>query len=477
MGMNNQEFEGNAVSAITVDRSRLNQNQYVLSLLDEGRRTGLISSQRISQIQMEMIQVLQHLIAQYTQGESTSVPTDTAEGIMGSLLYALDAYALNFNEPDEAIIHMNSQSVKDIHAKGVELLQKYLDEARLQYLELKRIKLDVPVEAYTLTIDESLPIFLKHYTIIFEAQNTMASIDYPLAIDDMRLQGIFYIKQYIDRLLMETRFCQFYSQQDLMDLITNYGKMARFNYRIELFNIFELVVNNALFSLLSGGEAGQIKLSEIQYAQLERMLMTCNSEQRYKLIFEAMVRLQKELGTDETLTQYLNLYFGILIQMVNHAVEIGSFNMLIITEFEEREKPITLMLNENERLNDVQMRDLLNHIMEMENKEEKAALIRKHFVSLYDYLDLLNAGCLFGDEYEVLFSAFSDIEIAILAKIVFYEELRAGAAHLFSIAAEGTDGKMEWEAYFISFMKKLDMDRIAAVEKLIHQIDYEEIMF
>lgn len=54
-----------------------------------------------------------------------------------------------------------------------------------------KIKLDVPVDAYQMTIDESLPVFMKHYDIIFEAQNTMASIDYPLAIDDIQLQGVF----------------------------------------------------------------------------------------------------------------------------------------------------------------------------------------------------------------------------------------------------------------------------------------------
>lgn len=55
------------------------------------------------------------------------------------------------------------------------------------------MKLDVPVDAYNLTIDESLPVFMNNYNIIFEAQNTMASIDYPLAIDNMQLQGVFIL--------------------------------------------------------------------------------------------------------------------------------------------------------------------------------------------------------------------------------------------------------------------------------------------
>jgi hypothetical protein len=51
-----------------------------------------------------------------------------------------------------------------------------------------------------------LPIFLKKYNILFEAHNTMASIDYPLAVDDMSLQGVFYIRQYLERLHIESQF-------------------------------------------------------------------------------------------------------------------------------------------------------------------------------------------------------------------------------------------------------------------------------
>lgn len=112
----------------------------------------------------------------------------------------------------------------------------------------------MPVDAYTLTIDESLPVFMNHYNVIFEAQNTMASIDYPLAIDNIELQGVFYIKQYLERLLIETRFCHFFNHHDLMYVLANFGRICHFNYRIELFNIFELMINNAVFSLLSGAK-------------------------------------------------------------------------------------------------------------------------------------------------------------------------------------------------------------------------------
>ena len=46
----------------------------------------------------------------------------------------------------------------------------------------------------------------------------MASIDYPLAIDDMTIQGVYYLKQYLTYLKIETEFCQMFNQDDLRDL-------------------------------------------------------------------------------------------------------------------------------------------------------------------------------------------------------------------------------------------------------------------
>lgn len=448
-----------------------------MSLLQEGQRVGLITGQEAYQIQVGIMQVLQQLIRRYTQGESTSVTSETAEGIMVSLMYALDAYALHFKKPEEALTHLKSESVRDLHGQGVELLRQHFEDAKQLYREVKKMKLDVPVDAYQMTIDESLPVFMNHYNIIFEAHNTMASIDYPLAIDDMRLQGVFYIKQYLERLQTETRFCRFFSHSDLMYILTNYGRICRFDYRIELFNIFELMMNNALFSLLSGGSAQQVRISEHQYTQLARKLEACDREQRAVVIDEAMEQLQEALQTDQALTRYMNRCRGELMQRVNNAAENGGLESLIIREREEREKSMVLMLNENERMNDVQMRKLVDRITESDDTENKVRLIRDQVASLHDYLDLLHADCLFGDEYDALFATFGDVELAVFAKIVFYEELRGDLRDFQDIVTDGIETENEWEMHYISLMQQLEDERLKTVGRLIYDMDYEEISF
>nr|WP_067932872.1 DUF6179 domain-containing protein [Alicyclobacillus kakegawensis] len=155
--------------------------------------------------------------------------------------------------------------------KGVERVSQCLEEVKSLYKEVKRHKLEVPVDAYHTTIDESLPLFIKKYNIIFEAHNTMASIDYPLGMDNMRLQGIVYIQHYLERLQLENEFCLRFNPDALIHMMESFGRLHRFDYRIELFNIFELSLHNSLFSILSGGDADQVQISTHQFERLERM--------------------------------------------------------------------------------------------------------------------------------------------------------------------------------------------------------------
>ncbi|MGG1314129.1 DUF6179 domain-containing protein [Cohnella laeviribosi] len=458
--------------------SGLKRNQYTLSLLNEGQRAGLLDNREAYVIQNRLLLILQDLIRRYTQGESSSVTTETAENILASVLYAVDAYLASLENHDKAILCLKTGDIADLYEKGVEHVRQCFEETKRLYNEVKRQKLDVPVEAYNTTIEESLPIFLKKYGILFDAHNTMASMDYPLALDDMRLQGIFYIKQYLERLQIENRFCFKFAREDLPRLLENFGSVCRFDYRIELFNMFELVLNNALFSVLSGGDAGQIRISPYQFERLERMFSYADASEIGKMIREAMTRLQHNLQIlDPRTVAYMNECGQNLIRRIVNAAEYHNLQAVIITDMEEKIQPVVLSLRAGDRMSDVRLRRLLDEIIRSETKEEKVRLIQSNFFSLHDYLDMLESDCLYGDEYDALYASFGDMELAILAKIVFYEELRNGSGDLLSIIRQKEDAEPDWQKRLIGFLKRLDASRINGIDKLIGKIDYEEISF
>ncbi len=445
--------------------------------MNEGLRAGLLTSQEMMRIQNAFMQILQELIKKYTQGESTSVTTETAESILTSIMYAADAYLFSLEEPEKAITYLKTIDVRQIYERGVEKVSQCFEETKQLFKEITANKLEVPVDAYNMTIDESLPVFLRKYGIIFDAHNTMASIDYPLALDDMRLQGVFYMKQYLERLKLETKFCALFDQQELLDLLVHYGRECRFNYRIELFNIYELMLNNAIFSILSGGDADEIRISEGQYKRLEQQFMSLTEPQIRSVISDAMGRLQQELPINSQLKEYMDGYKEDLAKRVANAAKHNNLRTVIITEREGGAKSIVILFNEKDRMSDVQLRRLLHEILACERKEDKVKLILSSFHSFHDYLDMLESDCLYGDEYDALFHAFGDMELAILAKIVFYEELRSETLDLPSILLLENEYPMEWQMRFVQCLQGMSRERLQAFEKYMDEMDYEQMKF
>lgn len=376
-----------------------------------------------------------------------------------------------------AITCLKTIDVRQIYERGMKMVGQCLEESKQLYKEIVANKLGVPVDAYNMTIDESLPVFLRKYGIIFDAHNTMASIDYPLAVDDMRLQGVFYMKQYLERLKLETEFCAMFDQRELLNLLAYYGRECRFNYRIELFNIYEVVLNHAIFSVLSGGDAYQIRISESQYQRLEQQFMSLTEPQIRSVISGAMGKLQQELPIHTRLKEYMDGCMEDIVQRVTNAAKHGSLRAVIITEREAGVKSIVLFFNEEDRMSDVELRRRLDEIMACERKEDKVKLILSSFHSFHDFLDMLESDCLYGDEHDALFHASGDMELAILAKIVFYEELRSESLDLPSILLLENEHRVEWQMQFVQSLKGKSRERLQAVEKYMDEMDYEQMKF
>ncbi len=95
----------------------------------------------------------------------------------------------------------------------------------------------------------------------------------------------------------------------------------------------------------------------------------------------------------------------------------------------------------------------------------------------HDYLDMLESDCLYEDEYDALFFAFGDMELALLAKVVFYEELRSETLKLPFILSMKKEYPMEWQMRFVQYLQGAGRERLQAIEKVMHEIDYEQIHF
>ena len=461
-----------------IDIKRLDKNQYTMSLLKEGLRYGALCKDNVIDIQIQIMDILKELIMKYTGGESTSVTINVSEGLLNSILYSLDFYMLRFGNSQDALKNIKQKPVKEIYEEGITLLGLCVDETKKLYKKMKENRLKLELEAYNVTLDEAIPSFFEKYGVVFEAHNTMASIDYPLVFDDMKVRGISYIKNYLEHLDIETEFCRFFPVEEIIKVLSDFGRMYGINYHIELINIFELLINNSIFSVLSGNNAGQINIQRYQYNILKEKFKGIDLTKLNSLVDEAAKTVIEDLQINNSLlTDYIIDYKKLLVKRILNALENDSLSSLIVMYEEKDKEKYTTAFYEGKRMSEGKFKRLANKILRLHGVMDKINIINSSIHSLQDFIDVLNADCLFGEEFGLLYSSLGDIELATLIKMVFYEEIRDGLIDLSADIISNWETHTEWQEYFIEFIQNCSKEKKQIIGELIDKIDYEEINF
>ncbi len=449
-------------------QKHLNPNQYTLTLLKEGYRTGLIAQEDIDHIQSQIMALLAESIVRYTGGESTSVRTETAQRIMMSVLYAVDAYLKSIGTPEDAVAFIPTGSVKKIYAGGLELLEKTFVDTKQIYREVLKNKLGIRNVAYHSTVDD-LCQFFDRYDMRFNTQDTIASIDYPLLFDDQEVQGVYYIKQYLEKLAWETEFCRLFSIQDINKLLFNYGRVYRIDCCESLVNVFEIVLNNAIFSVMAGCSSKILDISRCQFNYLENKLKAMDSGQCSVLVSASIGALLGELQIEKpVLRNYIQKYKEVLMPRLENALRNSSIAHLVILDEPEPERN-GYILNEGKRMDNDSFCALFEEIMNCSDVKQKVEIISNEIESLSDFVDLLEADCLYGDEYRALFNSLGDLELSVLAGIVFMEEIRSDPRNFSLLKAKEISDDLQWQLEYVTFLGELETERIATIEQYLKQ--------
>ncbi len=417
-----------------IPRERLDPYHYTISLIQEATRSGRMDQAAAEEIQVQLMDLLAELILRYNGGESTSLKTETAQRILLSILYSVDAGMRSLDDPEEGLSRLKTGKVKEVYKLGLDLIASCLEQTRQMYEEIVNNKLDIPNIAYHSTLN-SLPDFFKHYDMIFSAHDTMADIDYPLLFDDMKIEGIFYIHQYLQKLAFETAFCRLFRLTDVKKLLSNYGRVYRINYREALINVFEIVLTNSIFAVLSDGRADVLRLSRVQYMQVKNQFARVDPVQCRRTIDQALLDLAAGLGIHQTeWRDYICKFTSVFLPRLLSALDNDCLDHVMILD-EDMKTHVDIVLGEGKRMDDEKFRSLVDHILACPDREEKAAIIAANTHSACDFIDVLEADCLFGDEYAALFSILGEMELSMLARIVFADEIRT-APGKFSLAQE-----------------------------------------
>lgn len=458
------------MKSLKLKNEKIGTSQYTLSLMAQGIHEGLLQPQRVRGYQQDVIEILKKLLVKYTFGESSSVKVEVAENIMRSIYYVMDLYFTEMEEPSIHVAQLKDMGVQKVYEEGLAYVHKMVETCKAHYESVKENRLALDVIAYQDTITDGLAQFFKLYNVLFGAHDTMCSIDYPLAIDDMDIEGILYIKQYIEHLDIENTVCGYFSLDHVERLLENYGDIYKIAYKEALINVFELVVNQYIFCLMLGNTNRELQITKVQYAVIEKELSLLQDHQVNPLVDDLFDRFVLELEISESrVIYYINWYKEKFIQQLlqNRKINLAYF---IIVEQEKSKKQVVLM-DDKEKMDDETFKKLVESIIDCGTWQDKIKLIKENMTSLVDFVDVLKADCLFDDEYTKLYETIEDMELAILGKIIYHDALRLEQVDIMNL--EHLQLEEPWQWYLDDYIKQLDRERLCIVADLINEYDIQ----
>ncbi|KYN76022.1 hypothetical protein A0J52_16765 [Clostridium sporogenes] len=375
----------------------------------------LLDDNTLARIYYERMELLRVKLKYYTKDESSSVMTEVAESILQCIDYTIGIYLKNFENIELIIEELKHTSLSDMLKMGQDLIKNKKLECKKLFNDIKANKLKVDNYSYNDTVDDGFSPFFKEYDDFFASHETPGcSIDYQLYIDTMNFMGIEYVYNYLYDLSLENEFCNKFNIDEINKLLKGYDKKCE----LLLINIFELVLINSLGLIICNKDLNSLNINnldrEIIKNKLEKLTM---AELKAELIKDSEICLEVLEIKNTELMNYIKKGILNIALLINERIKLNKLETVFIS-FNEEEPNEIIEYIDGIRMTNSKFKKLTEEIRECSLVEDKILLIKNNIKSLEDLVDMLNADCLFGDEYITLFKSLSKMEIVLLSKYI-----------------------------------------------------------
>lgn len=201
-----------------------------------------LSPEESERFRAGMLWALADQLGRYTAGESSSVPEEAAEKVLESMLYCVSVELSARPDPAAALREIPAA---ELFRRGAERVKGMTEDLKILYRQVLRTRIPTDLIAYNETLDGAIPGFFKTYDPEYAAHENGALTgfpDYPLLSDDQSRGGILYMKNYLEELLRENRFCARYKKNYIRAVLLLHGRNCHFDYRELIVNIPELLL-------------------------------------------------------------------------------------------------------------------------------------------------------------------------------------------------------------------------------------------
>lgn len=443
-----------------IKKENLNATDYFQSILEEAFRLKLLTDSEFENIQLQSIQLLAKQTERYTSGESSSVKIETAQGILQSIFYSIGIYLKSFPDADMSIATLKQKPLVELYQQGKKLIGIQLNSAKQLLYAIQNDHIVTDNCAYNDTIQHGIPIFFSAYDIDFAAHDTPASIDYPLSNDKMALGGIEYIFSYLQKLILENHFCKNFTSSTIHCLLRGYDE----HYQDLLINIFELVLTNAVGSVLAHKNAIQLNIEPLDIQYLQQKLVNLSIYDLETLLQDAATQLCKQLNiSDRLLIQHIAATVMDLSARLKNALENNGLESIFISLKENLTQPV-IQFEDGAKMDDEAFRTIADELRECRYVADKIAIIQREIHSISDLVDILEGYCIFDNEFVEIFQSLGDIELALLLKRL--------PTYMIDSNYHITENEKEWHDRLNRFYQEIDLAKRESISELVEIIGW-----
>lgn len=400
----------NIKRASRIDEARLRGSAYLQSLLTEGVRAGILTEADAENVQIGCIELLAGQIELENRGYSSSIPEETAQRMMSSIVYTVGLGLKTYPCADDAAEALKSTRMNVLYAQGGARIAKLLRETRALYKTALQTRLETPNAFYRATLDGSFKAFFRRYDPEFAADESNFLPEYPLFVSEQGYLGVEFAHMYAERLCWENRFCGQFPPEELQELFT----VDAASQGDSSVNLFRCVFTAAVGNLLLKNACETLRLTEQNVRDLYDLL-----QNKTPCDIEGQIADAVPLPPDaeEAFRHYVLDGLHTIVETLFHALSQGfpRFRAQFLAPEHSQKAPKSVFRAE-ERMPNEQYRVLLEQLAQARNTAERVRLIRTQVTSLGDLTDLLFDGMWSEEELHALFASLDDLTIAVLEK-------------------------------------------------------------